>query len=76
MRTAFATTSASRFHVLASGMLIVFAACFVGATAARAAAPAVPEPQPVYFDRPLQDAELADMTLAELALMRNSGQGV
>lgn len=30
------------------------------------------EPQTVYFDRPLQDAELADRTLAELALMRNT----
>ena len=72
MRTAFATTSASRFPVLASGTLIVFAATFLGATVARAVAPEGPEPQPVYFDRPLQDAELADRTLADLALMRNT----
>jgi hypothetical protein len=72
LRTAFATTSASRFPVLASGTLILFALCFVGATAARAAAPAVPEPQPVYFDRLLQDTELADRTLDELGFMRNT----
>jgi hypothetical protein len=60
-------------YLLVLGRLIVAIACFAGAPLpARAAVPSVPEPPPVYFDRQLQDAELADKTLAELALMRNT----
>jgi hypothetical protein len=54
------------------GAVAVLAACLAGTTPTARAAPPAPEPQPVHFDRLLHDADLADKTLPELGLMRNT----